>query len=81
MSVLSGGDSGMEQPLYIGCYIINDGILAGLDGEEMLVLMLGRSDANAPNQVTVFSQAAMEGKCSLLNESGHSEFTYKVMLE
>lgn len=161
MSVISGADSGMEHPLCIGRYTINDGALAWLDGnklfqrhavivgstgsgksytvaaliekiaelpscnailfdihgeytpitgeniyhykiagpmdrpsdgimflpywlltyEEMLALMLDRSDANAPNQAMVFSQAVMEGKRSLLDESGHSELSETITLD
>ena len=161
MSVISGADSGMEHPLCIGRYTINDGALAWLDGnklfqrhavivgstgsgksytvaaliekiaelsscnailfdihgeytpitgknirhykiagpvdrpsndimflpywlltyEEMLALMLDRSDANAPNQAMVFSQAVMEGKRSLLNESGHSDLSETITLD
>ena len=161
MSVISGADSGMEHPLCIGRYTINDGALAWLDGnklfqrhavivgstgsgksytvaaliekiaelsscnailfdihgeytpitgenihhykiagpadrpsdgimflpywlltyEEMLSLMLDRSDANAPNQAMVFSQAVMEGKRSLLDESGHSDLAETITLD
>lgn len=161
MSVISGADSGMEHPLCIGRYTMNNGALAWLDGnklfqrhavivgstgsgksytvaaliekiaelsscnailfdihgeytpiigknirhykiagpvdrpsgdimflpywlltyEEMLALMLDRSDTNAPNQAMVFSQAVMEGKRSLLNESGHSALTETITLD
>lgn len=161
MSVISGADSGMEHPLCIGRYTMNDGALAWLDGnklfqrhavivgstgsgksytvaaliekiaelsscnailfdihgeytpivgknihhykiagpvdrpsgdimflpywlltyEEMLALMLDRSDTNAPNQAMVFSQAVMEGKLSLLDESGHSALTETITLD
>lgn len=161
MSVISGADSGMEHPLCIGRYTINDGAQAWLDGnklfqrhavivgstgsgksytvaaliekiaelpscnailfdihgeytpiagsnirhykiagpadhpsdgimflpywlltyEEMLTLMLDRSDANAPNQAMVFSQAVMAGKRSLLNESGHSDLSGAITLD
>lgn len=40
-------------------------------------MMLDRSDANAQNQAMVFSQAVMEEKRSLLNESRNPDFTYK----
>lgn len=161
MSVISGADSGMEHPLCIGRYTMNNGALAWLDGnklfqrhavivgstgsgksytvaaliekiaelsscnailfdihgeytpiigknirhykiagpvdrpsgdimflpywlltyEEMLALMLDRSDTNAPNQAMVFSQAVMEGKRSLLDESGHSALTETITLD
>lgn len=35
MSVISGADSGMEHPLCIGRYTINDGALAWLDGNKL----------------------------------------------
>lgn len=44
-----------------------------LSYEEMLALMLDRSDANAPNQAMVFSQAVMMEKQALLEETGHND--------
>lgn len=41
--------------------------------EEMLALMLDRSDNNAPNQAMVFSQAVMEGKQTCLDEQGKAD--------
>ena len=161
MGVISGTDSGMEHPLCIGRYTMNDGALAFLDGnklfqrhavivgstgsgksytvaaliekiaelpscnailfdihgeyapisgehiqhykiagptdrpmdgvmflpywlltyEEMLSLMLDRSDSNAPNQAMVFSQAVMEGKRSLLDASGHPDLSEAITLD
>ena len=161
MGVISGADSGMEHPLCIGKYVINNGALAWLDGnklfqrhtvivgstgsgksytvatllekiaelkscnailfdihgeytpiagagiqhykiagpadipseqimflpywllsyEEMLALMLDRSDTNAPNQAMVFSQAVIGGKISLLKESGHDDLSGEITLD
>ena len=161
MGVISGADSGMERPLCIGKYAINNGALAWLDGnklfqrhtvivgstgsgksytvatllekiaelkscnailfdihgeytpiagagiqhyriagpadipsdqtmflpywllsyEEMLALMLDRSDTNAPNQAMVFSQAVIGGKISLLKESGHDDLSGEITLD
>lgn len=161
MGVISGADSGMEHPLCIGKYAINNGALAWLDGnklfqrhavivgstgsgksytvatllekiaelkscnailfdihgeytpiagagiqhyriagpadipseqtmflpywllsyEEMLALMLDRSDTNAPNQAMVFSQAVIGGKISLLKESGHDDLSGEITLD
>ena len=147
MSVISGADSGMEHPLCIGKYTINNGAPAWLDGnklfqrhavivgstgsgksytvatlldihgeyapimgtgiqhykiagpsdvpseqimflpywllsyEEMLALMLDRSDANAPNQAMVFSQAVIQEKTKLLEESGHDDLVGEITLD
>ncbi len=161
MSVISGADSGMEHPLCIGKYTINNGAPAWLDGnklfqrhavivgstgsgksytvatllekiselkscnailfdihgeyapitgtgiqhyriagpgdvpseqvmflpywllsyEEMLALMLDRSDSNAPNQAMVFSQAVIQEKTAMLEESGHSDLASEITLD
>ena len=161
MSVISGADSGMEHPLCIGKYTINNGAPAWLDGnklfqrhavivgstgsgksytvatllekiselkscnailfdihgeyapiigagiqhykiagpgdvpseqvmflpywllsyEEMLALMLDRSDSNAPNQAMVFSQAVIQEKTAMLEENGHSDLANEITLD
>ena len=161
MSVISGAESGMNNPLCIGRYTINDGAKAWLDGnklfqrhavivgstgsgksytvatlieniaglkscnavlfdihgeyapiqgtgikhfkiagpgdtpnseimflpywllsyEEMLALMLDRSDSNAPNQAMVFSQAVMKAKEKLLLETGHTEMVGHITID
>lgn len=161
MGAVSGADSGMEHPLCIGKYTINDGAPAWLDGnklfqrhavivgstgsgksftvatliekiaelkscnailfdihgeyepiigeniqhyhiagpadtpskhtmflpywllnyEEMLALMLDRSDSNAPNQAMVFSQAVKKGKIDLLETSGHNDLSNAITLD
>lgn len=161
MGVISGVDSGMEHPLCIGKYTINNGAPAWLDGnklfqrhavivgstgsgksftvatliekiaelkscnailfdihgeyssitgdgiqhykvagpidtstdgimflpywllsyEEMLALMLDRSDANAPNQAMVFSQAVIGEKISLLEQTGHADLAGDITLD
>lgn len=161
MGVISGADSGMEHPLCIGKYTINNGAPAWLDGnklfqrhavivgstgsgksftvatllekiaelkscnailfdihgeyspitgdgiqhykiagpidtptdsimflpywllsyEEMLTLMLDRSDANAPNQAMVFSQAVIGEKISLLEQTGHADLAGDITLD
>lgn len=161
MGVISGADSGMEHPLCIGKYTINNGALAWLDGnklfqrhavivgstgsgksftvatllekiaelkscnailfdihgeyapitgegiqhykiagpadvpsdqtmflpywllsyEEMLALMLDRSDANAPNQAMVFSQAVIVGKIAMLEEGGHNDLAGEITVD
>lgn len=41
-----------------------------LNYEEMISLMLDRSDANAPNQAMMFSRGVMEGKKNYINKQG-----------
>lgn len=161
MGVISGADSGMEHPLCIGKYTINNGALAWLDGnklfqrhavivgstgsgksftvatllekiaelkscnailfdihgeyapitgdgiqhykiagpadapsdqtmflpywllsyEEMLALMLDRSDTNAPNQAMVFSQAVIAEKVAMLENSGHNDLAGEITVD
>lgn len=161
MGVISGADSGMEHPLCIGKYTINNGALAWLDGnklfqrhavivgstgsgksftvatllekiaelkscnailfdihgeyapitgtgiqhykiagpadvpsdqtmflpywllsyEEMLALMLDRSDANAPNQAMIFSQTVIAEKSSMLAQGGHDDLISEITLD
>ena len=161
MSVISGADSGMEHPLRIGKYTINNGAPAWLDGnklfqrhavivgstgsgksftvatllekiselkscnailfdihgeyspiigsgiqhykiagpsdvpseqimflpywllsyEEMLALMLDRSDSNAPNQAMIFSQAVLKEKISMLEEAGRNQLASEITLD
>lgn len=161
MSVISGADSGIENPLCIGRYTINDGAKAWLDGnklfqrhavivgstgsgksytvatliekiaelkscnavlfdihgeyapikgrgikhyriagpgdkpssdimflpywllsyEEMLALMLDRSDSNAPNQAMVFSQAVINAKEEQLTISGHAAMAGQITID
>ena len=161
MGVISGADSGMEHPLCIGKYTINNGAPAWLDGnklfqrhavivgstgsgksftvatllekiaelkscnailfdihgeyapitgegiqhykiagpadvpsdqtmflpywllsyEEMLALMLDRSDTNAPNQAMVFSQAVIAGKIVMLEEGGHNDLAGEITVD
>ena len=52
-----------------------------LSYEEMLALMLDRSDANAPNQAMVFSRAVMDGKVYMLEESGHGDLTDDITVD
>lgn len=161
MAAISGADSGMENPLCIGRYTINDGAKAWLDGnklfqrhavivgstgsgksytvatliekiaelkscnailfdihgeyepingngikhykiagpadapsdsivflpywllsyEEMLALMLDRSDANAPNQAMVFSQAVLSTKEALLTKNGNTAMVGHITID
>lgn len=161
MGVISGADSGMEHPLCIGKYTINNGALAWLDGnklfqrhavivgstgsgksftvatllekiaelkscnailfdihgeyapitrtgiqhykiagptdvpsdqtmflpywllsyEEMLALMLDRSDANAPNQAMIFSQTVIAEKSLMLAQGGHNDLISEITLD
>ena len=161
MSAISGIDSGMENPLRIGKYAINDDAIAWLDGnklfqrhavivgstgsgksytvatlieqisalescnailfdihgeyapitgdrikhhkiagpsdkpsdgimflpywllsyEEMLALMLDRTDANAPNQAMVFSQTVMAEKERYLNDSGRTDMVQNITID
>lgn len=161
MSAISGAESGMENPLCIGKYTINDGAKAWLDGnklfqrhavivgstgsgksytvatlieniaelkscnavlfdihgeyapiqgkgikhykiagpgdkpsgdtmflpywllsyEEMLSLMLDRSDSNAPNQAMVFSQAVIRAKKELLKELGQAGMVGQITID
>lgn len=161
MSAISGVESGMDNPLCIGRYTINDGAKAWLDGnklfqrhavivgstgsgksytvakliesiatlkscnailfdihgeyapitgegiqhykiagpsdaaaedimflpywllsyEEMLALMLDRSDSNAPNQAMVFSQAVLAAKSESLIDSGHEDMIGHITID
>lgn len=161
MSVISGADSGMEHPLRIGKYTINNGAPAWLDGnklfqrhavivgstgsgksftvatllekiaelkscnailfdiheeyspitgagiqhykiagpsdvpseqimflpywllsyEEMLALMLDRSDSNAPNQAMVFRQVVIAEKISFLEEVGQNDLACEITID
>lgn len=161
MSVISGADSGMEHPLRIGKYTINNGAPAWLDGnklfqrhavivgstgsgksftvatllekiaelkscnailfdihgeyspitgagiqhykiagpsdvpseqimflpywllsyEEMLALMLDRSDSNAPNQAMVFRQIVIAEKISFLEEAGQNDLACEITID
>ena len=49
--------------------------------EEMLSLMLDRSDSNAPNQAMVFSNAVLDGKQKLLNDDGKTEMAACITLD
>jgi len=49
--------------------------------EEMLSLMLDRSDSNAPNQAMMFSNAVLEGKQSFLNTNGKAELSANITLD
>lgn len=49
--------------------------------EEMISLMLDRSDSNAPNQAMMFSNAVIEGKREFLNESGHAVMASSITLD
>ncbi|MDE5562517.1 MAG: ATP-binding protein [Clostridiales bacterium] len=52
-----------------------------LSYEEMLSLMLDRSDNNAPNQAMMFSTTVMEGKRKLLKSSGHESLIDSITLD
>lgn len=49
--------------------------------EEMLSLMLDRSDSNAPNQAMIFSNAVFEGKQEFLNSSGKGAMSANITLD
>jgi len=49
--------------------------------EEMISLMLDRSDSNAPNQAMVFSNAVLEGKQSFLELQGKSDLSSSITLD
>jgi len=49
--------------------------------EEMLSLMLDRSDSNAPNQAMMFSNAVLEGKQLFLNNNGKTDITASITLD
>ena len=52
-----------------------------LSYEEMLALMLDRSDTNAPNQAMIFSKAVMEGKRGFLESIGKHEMSANITLD
>ena len=64
---------------------IGDGILFLpywlLTYEEMLSLMLDRSDSNAPNQAMMFSNAVIDGKKAFLREVGNQEMEANITLD
>lgn len=49
--------------------------------EEMLSLMLDRSDHNAPNQAMMFSSAVIEGKKQFLTDAGKAEMEANITLD
>jgi hypothetical protein len=49
--------------------------------EEMLSLMLDRSDNNAPNQAMVFSSAVLDGKQKFLSDNGKPEMVANITLD
>lgn len=49
--------------------------------EEMLSLMLDRSDSNAPNQAMMFSNAVLSGKQTFLNENGKADLSPSITLD
>ena len=49
--------------------------------EEMLSLMLDRSDNNAPNQAMMFSSAVIEGKKKFLNDAGKADMEANITLD
>jgi len=49
--------------------------------EEMISLMLDRSDSNAPNQAMVFSNAVLEGKQSFLESEGKPDLSSSITLD
>lgn len=50
-------------------------------GEEMLSLMLDRSDNNAPNQAMMFSSAVIEGKKQFLIDADKAEMEANITLD
>ena len=52
-----------------------------LSYEEMLALMLDRSDANAPNQAMIFSQTVIAEKSSMLAQGGHDDLISEITLD
>lgn len=63
----------------------NDGILFLpywlLTYEEMLSLMLDRSDTNAPNQAMIFSNTVWDGKQKFLNDNGKTDMAASITLD
>lgn len=49
--------------------------------DEMLSLMLDRSDSNAPNQAMIFSQAVFSAKETSLKKSGNLELLGKITID
>lgn len=49
--------------------------------EEMLSLMLDRSDSNAPNQAMMFSNAVLDGKQEFLKKSDKEEMSANITLD
>ena len=52
-----------------------------LSYEEMLALMLDRTDANAPNQAMVFSQAVLAAKERYLHDSGRIDMVGNITID
>ena len=65
--------------------VLGDGILFLpywlLTYEEMLSLMLDRSDNNAPNQAMMFSNAVLDGKRTFLRNSEKSEMAASITVD
>lgn len=49
--------------------------------EEMLSLILDRSDSNAPNQAMMFSSAVIDGKKEFLRDAGKTEMEANITLD
>lgn len=52
-----------------------------LSYEEMLAMLLDRSDSNAPNQAMLFSKTVYEEKCNFLSESGDSLYSQHITID
>lgn len=66
-------DSKNENILYLPYWL--------LTYEEMLSLMLDRSDSNAPNQAMMFSNAVIDGKRSFLKSIGRDDMSASITLD
>ncbi len=66
-------DSEGENILYLPYWL--------LTYEEMLSLMLDRSDSNAPNQAMMFSNAVIDGKRAFLNSIGRGDMAANITLD
>ena len=71
---VAGPNDGMEEGMLFLPYWL-------LTYEEMLSLMLDRSDSNAPNQAMMFSSTVIDGKKEFLKNDGKDEMEANITLD
>lgn len=73
MKIAGPGDDNPERELFLPFWLLNH--------EELMSLMLDRSDQNAPNQAALFTRFVLEGKQEYLREQGHIDEAYCITVD